>query len=71
MTERQITALQRALVRLLWNSVADQNGCSCYPRDRCPECHAMLALGLGRWRGWKSAQRKLARFALERGWRSL
>lgn len=61
--------LAKALVRLLFNSVADGNECTCAPKDPCPECQAMRALGLGRWRNFKSAQQRLARLALERRWR--
>jgi hypothetical protein len=63
--------LARALARLLWNSIADQSSCACAPRDRCPLCEAMLALGLGRWKGWRVAQMSLAELALVRGWRFL
>lgn len=61
--------LGAALVRLLFNSVADGNHCTCAVGDRCPECEAMLALGFGRWKGAKSAQVKLAKLATRRGWR--
>jgi hypothetical protein len=60
MTAPRLTVrLQRALIRLLWDSVADNAECTCAPKDRCPQCDAMLALGLGRWKGPISAQRKL------------
>lgn len=55
------TALRSALVRLLWRSVADDAACSCYPDDPCPECEAMQALGLGRWRGAEHAAGELTR----------
>ena len=61
--------LKRALLRLLWNSVCDQADCTCAPRDRCPECGAMLALGLGRWKNWKHAHKKMAALGLELGGR--
>lgn len=61
----------RALVRLLFNSVAEEDDCTCEPGDRCPLCEAMLALGLGRWKGARSAQVKLARLAIEIGGRIL
>lgn len=53
--------LRRALIRLLWNSVADDADCTCCPAtehnsaDRCPECEAMAALGLGDWVGADAA----------------
>ena len=50
-TVADVARLQRALIRLLWDSVADQFGCDCYPNDRCPQCEAMLALGLGHLSG--------------------
>jgi hypothetical protein len=52
--------LRSALVRLLWRSVADNAECTCHGRDRCPECEAMQALGLGRWRGPRDAEVTLA-----------
>lgn len=58
-----IPRLQRALIRLLWDSVADQATCTCFPKDRCPQCEAMTALGLGRWRDYKSAQTRIAKLA--------
>ena len=48
-------ATSAALVSLLWRSVADDSACTCQPGETCPECAAMLALGLGRWRGAKHA----------------
>ena len=63
----RISALRRALVRLLWNSVADDAACSCIGKDRCPECEAMAALGLSRWRGAKSAARRLTALTGRRG----
>lgn len=60
--------LARALVRLLWYSVTDHADCTCAPRDRCPQCEAMLALGLGRWKGWRDAQVRMAKRSRERGW---
>lgn len=47
--ESEIAALRAALIRLLWNSVADDAVCSCETDDICPECQATEALGLGRW----------------------
>ena len=52
--------MRSALVRLLWRSIADNAACSCEGDDRCPECEAMLALGLGPWRGPKQAAILLA-----------
>ena len=60
-------ALRSALVRLLWRSIVDHAECGCedYEGDgwheQCPECQAMGALGLGRWRGAKDAERRLPR----------
>lgn len=44
-------ALRRALLRALWRSYADEAECTCgpSPEDRCWECEAMAALGLGLW----------------------
>lgn len=55
------TKLRLALVRLLWNSVADDATCTCCLGDTCPQCEAMTALGDGRWRGAEHAQSKLIR----------
>jgi hypothetical protein len=55
--------LARALIRLLWDSVADKAECTCCPGDRCPQCQAMAALGLGRWKSWRVAQDKIARLS--------
>jgi hypothetical protein len=52
-------AIRAALITLLWRSVADDAECTCYPGDPCPECQAMEALGLGRWRGAEHATRAL------------
>ena len=42
-----VRALRRALIRLLWNSAADGNVCSCEPDDPGPDCEAMRVLGWG------------------------
>lgn len=58
-------ALRNALVRLLWRSMVDRAECACadYEGDgkheRCAECQAMAALGLGRWLGAEDAARRL------------
>lgn len=54
-----VAELRAALVRLLWDSVADDAICTCAPGDVCPLCQAAQALGLGRWRGARWAQRVL------------
>lgn len=54
-TDEQIKALRRALVRLLWHSVADAAECTCEDDDKCPECDAFNALGLGAWPGAEKA----------------
>lgn len=59
--------LRAALVRLLWRSVADLVECSCEVDDRCPECEAMQALGLGRWTGPAPASALLLRLNLNTG----
>lgn len=51
--------LRLALIRLLWDSVADDATCTCCPGDTCPQCEAMRALGAGRWQSAKKAQREL------------
>lgn len=40
--------LALALIRLLWDSVADNAECTCFPNEPCPQCEAARALGL-RW----------------------
>lgn len=62
-TPRLTVRLQRALIRLLWDSIADKAECTCYPRDRCPQCDAMRALGLGRWKSWRVAQEEIAKLS--------
>jgi hypothetical protein len=52
--------MKRALVRLLWNSIADGAVCSCEGDDRCPECEAMQALGFARWVSALDTRRCLA-----------
>jgi hypothetical protein len=51
--------LSRALIYMLWRSVADSAMCTCHPRDVCPECKACKALGLGRWKGADTMQPKI------------
>ena len=53
------SALRAALVTLLWDSVADDATCTCSPGDVCPQCQATQALGMGRWRGARWAERML------------
>ena len=58
-----IESCQRAIVRLLWRSVADGAACTCEgdpARDPCPECEAMRALGYARWIDARDAARCLA-----------
>lgn len=61
------TKLCLALIRLLWDSVADDATCTCCTGDVCPQCEAMQALGAGRWRGAEKAKRKLVALAGKRG----
>lgn len=45
-------ALQKALKRLLWISVADDADCTCEKDDVCVLCEAWSALALGvKWPG--------------------
>lgn len=60
---RLTVRLQRALIRLLWMSVADKAECTCVPGDHCPQCAAMTVLGLGRWKSWRVAQDKIAKLS--------
>lgn len=55
----QIRRLRAALVRLLWDSIADEAACSCSPGDLCPQCQAMQALGFPKWPGPKRAADQL------------
>lgn len=68
---RLTVRLQRALIRLLWDSVADDDECTCAPKDRCPQCEATLALGLGRWAGARLMQKKIAKLSSRVGGRLL
>jgi len=47
--------VRAALVRLLWNLVADDADCTCEDDDECAACSAFQALGLGRWPGSEQA----------------
>lgn len=49
-----------ALLDHLWIAVADGAACSCYQKDRCPHCRAMLALGLGCWKASAATESALA-----------
>lgn len=48
-------AMRAALVRLLWDSVADDAACTCEKDDPCPQCDAYRALYGRRWPGAKKA----------------
>lgn len=52
-------AVERALLRLLWCSVHDQDTCSCIEDDQCDLCQATQALGLGCWTNSNEMERKL------------
>lgn len=52
--------LKLALIRLLWDDVADDASCTCAPHDQCPQCQAMQALGLERWEGPEYAETRLS-----------
>jgi hypothetical protein len=57
-------ATRAALIRLLWNSVADNATCDCYDGDHGPVCQAWQALyGVQHWPGAKKAQRRLGKEA--------
>jgi hypothetical protein len=62
-SRKRATALRKALIRLLWDSIADDAMCSCEPGDVCPQCEAMQALGYKRWPGPKRAEKWLGRYA--------
>jgi hypothetical protein len=54
---RQIDALRSAVVGLLWNAVADQDGCGCddgWPQPT-PLCRAWQALGYEGHFDWQTA----------------
>jgi hypothetical protein len=60
------SGLASALVRMLWTSVADHAQCTCALPDACPECEAMVALGLGRWITHEIAAKQLEQLTKER-----
>lgn len=51
--------IRAAMVRLLWSCVADDAACTCEPSDECSICQCTQALGLGKWRGARWAERVL------------
>lgn len=56
--------IRAALVRLLWNAVADEATCVCEGGDPGPECEAWRALyGRMHWPGPKAAEKRLAKEA--------
>jgi hypothetical protein len=63
MRRRRVTplVLRRALVRLLWDSVADEATCTCDIDDECPQCEAYRALYGKRWPGPETASRTMLR----------
>lgn len=58
-SDKDVAKLRSALVRMLWRSIADEADCTCEESDKCPECEATEALGLGRWRGHAWARKVL------------
>lgn len=66
-------AIRAALIRMLWNSAADDAVCVCEDGDPGPECEAMAALGWGkhwsrdafieRWLDARTAEAKAKREA--------
>lgn len=60
----RVGVMRAAIVRLLWNSIADDAECTCEGlarADACPECQAMIALGFGPWPGAEIAAEMLVR----------
>ena len=52
--------IRAALVRLLWNAVADRSSCCCEGDDVGPECFAWRALyGVKHWPGPDRAEKRL------------